>query len=101
MSARSIPMEEWKCDPSQIKEILDRFDVQSTFTVWQNAADDVFLMWRHGSTAKWVVLTKGKWTLRSHSGPILADRANPVWFANSYMPEDISPGLLPYIAMGV
>lgn len=101
MSARSIPMEEWKCDPSQIKEILDRFDVQSTFAVWQNDAGNTFLIWKHDSTSKGVELTKGQWTLRSHSEPTIADWTNPLWFANSYLPEDISPGLPPYINMGV
>lgn len=103
MRARSIPMEEWKCDPSQIMELLDKHNVTSEFSVYRNACADMFLMWKHGKKGiSYILLRDSNWmALFPEKEPVSYPNINPLWFKNSYMPEGISPGLLPYIAMGV
>lgn len=102
MSARSIPMEEWKCDPQQIKELLEKYNVTTEFSVYRNEGYDLFLMWKHGDTAAWVILSREGWMPRYHlRDPSVTVTLRASWFRHSYLPEDLGAGMIPFMTLGV
>lgn len=102
MSARSIPLEEWKCDPQQIKELLEKYGVVTEFSVYQNEGDDMFLMWRHGAYAAWVILNREDWLPRHPlRDPTVTSITKQVWFTDSYLPEELCAGMIPFMTLGV
>jgi hypothetical protein len=95
-------MEEWKCDPQQIKELLAKYKVVTEFSVYRNEGGDMFLMWKHREVAAWVVLGKADWLPRQPlRDPTITNTIRDLWFRCSYLPEELCAGLLPYITLGV